>query len=191
MLFGTAVADAEGQIHMSETGKQRCYRAAVAYFDHRFDRRPESLLVSGGFSKDLKDAPPASREALLIADFLIKRCDIPAAAIVTETHSMSSIENIICSAEEFPDFFEGIKAGEEKIGLVSHPHHLARVAFIGSELLPCPVDRFIRLPTTQQDNKTNEEMAFAITRQQVADYKAAHQLAKFMLRPQEVVRTAA
>lgn len=177
MTFGSSCIDDQGQIRLSETGKQRCYRTAEAFFHHRFPRERESLLIAGGYPKELIN-PPIAREALLMADFLIERCNIPSSAIMVETGSTSSIENFIYSAQEYPEVFEGVMKGEEKLGLISHPRHLARLAFIGSELLPCPKEQLILLPTMQQDGCNNDERAaLEAARLQVAQIKASRLVA--------------
>ena len=173
MTFGSSIIDDEGQIHLSNTSKQRCYRTAEAFFHHKFHRNNESLLIAGGYPKSLA-SPPVAREALLMADFLIERCNIPSRAIMVETQSTSSIENFIYSAQEYPELFQGVMNGEEKIGLVSNPRHLARLAFIGSELLPCQKEQLILLPTMQQDGCNNDEKAaLEAARLQVAQIKAS------------------
>lgn len=177
MTFGSCETDEAGHIHLSDTGRQRCYRTAEAFFDRRFHRRKESLLIAGGHPKKLIDNPPAEREALLMADLLITQCDVPSSAIITETRSTSSIENFTCSMEEYLELFQGVINGEERIGLVSHPLHLARLAFIGTELLPCSADQLIKLPTMQRDGRNNDEKAaFAATKIQVAAIKATKYL---------------
>ncbi len=77
MVFGTAGTTEDGELYLSTPAKRRADRAAEEYYNRNFNRKTGKILVAGGFSKELINAPPVQREAQLMAAYLIELYSIP------------------------------------------------------------------------------------------------------------------
>lgn len=148
MVLGTAAADETGELYLSAAAKSRCDRAAEAFFDHRFKREKESLLLSGGYSKEFSENPPIGREALLMADYLIRQYALDSRALLVEDESTTTEENFRYSLLRYPGFFEDVvNDGDRKLALVSRADHLERAVSIGSRVLQCAERNLVKRPT--------------------------------------------
>lgn len=145
MVFGTAYADSEGTMQLSEIGKRRGDKAAEAYY--RDEKK--TILVSGYYSKLLFDAPPVVSEARLLGDYLKSSYRLPESALLYEEESTNTRENIEASLERHPEFFKKILVGKEKPAIVSQAEHLGRIATIWSEELGYSGDSLIHLAAWQ------------------------------------------
>jgi len=152
MIFGTNLAAA----------KRRVDRGFVTYFDSGFKRDgKEKILLSGRGC--WREEYGGISEAEQMANYAMATYGVPANIFLLEERSTYTIENFTCSAQEFPEFFEDILAREKKLGLVSHPYHLARIALIGSRM-GLPESQLTQLPTIQLDNKEAEAIAYERTK---------------------------
>lgn len=149
MVLGTAAANKQGDLYLSELGMRRCDRVAEAYYGTDFDRIEGLILVSGGYGKLLFDAPPEDREAVLMAGYLERVYYIPQSAMLIEDESTDTKENFDFSVERFPDFFKNIKYGEEVLGLVSHSDHLVKASKIGRRAINCSERQLVEMPTQE------------------------------------------
>lgn len=149
MVLGTAGIGEDGDLYLSDHARSRCDRAAEAYFGHDFSRTNQSILIAGGYAKWLFDEPPVSREAHVMAEYLIKTYGIPETAFLLEDQSTNTEENFILSHEKYPDFFEDIEHYERKLAVVSHENHLERAVFIGRQVLNCYERQLVPLAARQ------------------------------------------
>jgi len=149
MVLGTAAANVDGTLYLSYFGMRRCDRLAEAYLGSEFQRGEATVLISGGYGKKLFETPPVSREATLMADYLIRQYAISHRALLIEDGSRDTEENFEFSMQHFPDFFEGIKEGEEVLGLVSHEDHLVNAVKAGRKKINCREAQLVKLPTRE------------------------------------------
>lgn len=173
MVFSTGIVDKEGVLHLTDIGKGRAKRAAEAYYSADFSQTPESILVSGGFSKNFIHNPPHGREATLLADYMMRAYDIPSSAFLIEDQSTDTIENLTLSHERYPEWFEDVLDEESKLGLVSDPYHLTRAAMAACALLSCSESQLVKLPTDRFYNKLGEMAALGIMLDKIDAMKKA------------------
>lgn len=176
----TAVVE-DGALVLSDFGKRRADHAAVAYFDQKCDRAKARIIVAGGYCKDL-DFVPDTTEALLTADYLIKTHNIDPKTLLLEQRSKSTIENVAFSAIQYTKFFEGALNEEEKVVVVSHPYHLARVCFVMCRM-GLPKTQLLKFPTTQLDDKDGEKEAFKKTKDELDEMEKRDELPVFLNHP--------
>ena len=173
MVLGTAGITDDGELFLSKLAEQRAHRVAEVYYNQSFNRANGQILVAGGYSKELKDAPPVQREAQLLGRYLIEQYSIPERALLIEDESTTTEENFTLSLERYPEFFDDVMNDRRKLGLVSHPFHLKRAAKIGSKILSCSESSFRGLPTWQPDNKENEAAAMRVMERRYEEVRLA------------------
>lgn len=175
MVFGSAAwSNNEQRFYLSKVGVQRAERLAALYHSNEFVMRRAQVLLTGGYGAQLTSNPPSpeQREGALMADYLVRHCGVRACHLLLEDESTTTIENWQNSLGMYPGFFEGCQDGTETIGLVSHPNHLKRAVYIGSEL-GCRAERLTGFATYQADNALNEQAAMARTVQRIEALKRA------------------
>lgn len=150
MVLGTAGADEGGELYFSAPARNRCDRAAEAYFGSGFGRSDGSILIAGGYAKWLFDEPPVKREARVMAEYLIERYGIPKNALLLEDESTNTEENFTFSQDAHPGFFEDVNSFDTKLAIVSHESHLKKALVIGRRVLNCYERQLVPLPTRQQ-----------------------------------------
>lgn len=153
MILGTGfLVDPDMNMHPTLRGAERLNRALEYY--HDIGGRAV-LLCSGGYSgaRAYIDGTPPShlREAYVMADYLMSEGNVPHAQIEVEPNSTSTVTNFTYAMRDgllVPQDY----GRESPLGVVTHPYHMNRAAFI-AEKLGLTIQA---IPTDEEDNKWRE-----------------------------------
>lgn len=153
MVFGTGAKNEAGELYLSKIGEARCCRAVEAWYSEEFDRNKGQILVTGKCGHSVFESPPKECESLLMISWIKEHYKaIPDEVFLPETESTKTEENYILSEQLYPEFFEGARSGEERIGLVTSRQHMVWAVEAGRRVLSCYAGQFIELeawkPTT-------------------------------------------
>lgn len=169
---GTGARNEEGEVSITDFGKQRVYRAVEAFYGPNFPRIGKEgnvlgrILFSGRYDPELFETEPQSTEAGEMG-----RCALgvhPGLGdhIVLEQESTSTKENFARSAELYPELFEEVKRGERKLGVVTQPRYMGYTAAIACEILSCPPQAIVPLATRQPLGEIIDLSTYRTTDQQ-------------------------
>ncbi len=166
VVFGTAAQDRDGNLGLTDIGRGRGECAVEAYGGH-----PRRILITGGRSKDLKNILSPVTEADLLYGLMTTEHHVPSDVFLLEKRSRETIDSILRSVIEFPDLFEGVLRGENRIGFVSDEYHLDRTVEAFCELFDCPERQVVRVSTGRRYNQLGEAAARKIMLEKVAKIK--------------------
>jgi len=169
IILGSGMETNEnGLTTLNAEGLARADRFLEHYADNQdgFNSDIEAFVVcSGGYSLIAKGmarpVDPNKREGIVTGEYLLEN-GIPSSLIKVEKESVSSSGNLLNSIaagyftiEEF--------SPQDKLGIVSHPHHLKRVALL-TRKMGFAKGSVELIPTSVQDSRLMEFAARTVTR---------------------------
>lgn len=169
---GTGARNEEGEVSITDFGKQRVYRAVEAFSNRGFQRKDRDnnvigrILFTGGYDPELFDVPPLSREAGVMAQCALGVHPGLGDHIALEQESTSTEENFARSAELYPELFEEVRRGERKLGVVTQPRYMGYTAAIACEILSCTPQAIVPLVTRQPLGEIIDLSTYRTTDQQ-------------------------
>lgn len=161
MVLGNGVMENRFGLCLTRQGEARANRTIQYYHENRsaFSSREAFILCSGGFSVLAAGVEVEGRErseAVVTANYLMKNGDVPHNILEIEPDSISTLTNLSYSLKsDETSLATELFDENNKLGLVSHPHHLRRALFFADKLGFDP--RGIELiPTEEKDALVKE-----------------------------------
>lgn len=167
---GGTVLGEDGRVCLHETSTQRAERTIEYFNTHKAlfgegaGTNKPFILCTGGYgllSAGIEGRDPNDREAVIMANYLVTKGNIPKEIILLEQESTSTLTNWTKSIKLFKDKLDARLFNQTNpLGLISHPHHLKRVVYLAVQL---GYDRakLELIPTTQVDNENYERHVLA------------------------------